>query len=275
MPLRSPFPTSLKRVSNSLLAFFCLAFATIILLSLSKSVSAVTETLLSNIFTVLLSFLFMVYGFTLFRIEKNSRLKRSWLFMGLSGVCAIAADGLWFYYESIMLRETFVTPIDSLYWLQYAFLMLGVLSLPFTPLSKKERTIFSLDWLIVLIMGLMAEWYFYIAPVLARAESSPVEIYEIGFMIFVLVVISSIVPLMQREIEDLFGWTPLLLSAGMLLLIAADGFYSYFNLFEIDYPKASLNILWNASQLGLFAALALQLMFNHIKDPRKSAFSTK
>jgi diguanylate cyclase (GGDEF)-like protein len=195
--------------------------------------------------------------------------------MAFSGVCAIVADSLWFYYESFALRTTFVTPIDSFYWLQYAFLMLAVLSFPFAPLSRKERTIFSLDWLIVLITGLMAEWYFYISPVITKGGISSVEIYEISFMIFVLLVVSSIVPLIQREIEDVYGWTPVLLSIGMILLLAADGFYSYFNLFDIEYPTASLNILWNGSQLALMSALGVQMLYGDKKEIQPRLYSTK
>jgi diguanylate cyclase (GGDEF)-like protein len=218
--------------------------------------------------------LFAIYGLTLFKEEKNSRLKRAWLCMALSGILAVVGDGFWFYYESVALRTTFVTPIDIFYWFQYAFLMFGVLSFPFTPVSKKERTIFTLDWLIVLITGLMATWYFYIAPVISKGETSPVALYEIAFMIFVLIVISTIVPLIQREIEDVYGWTPVLLSGGMILLIAADGFYSYFNLFEIEYPAPNLNILWNASQLALVSALALQFLYGNTKTLRQPALNS-
>ena len=89
-------------------------------------------------------------------------LRRAWFILGLAVAAQTLGDSIWFYLEVILQQQPFPSLADAFYLAFYPLALLGLLTLPSSPMKSTERLRFLLDLAIIMITAWMAIWFFII-----------------------------------------------------------------------------------------------------------------
>lgn len=212
------------------------------------------EPLVSSLLLVLLSALFAVLALHLYENKELALRERyGWLLLGLGGLCNAIAEFFWFYEETILKKNPFVSSGDVFFFLYYPLLLAGVLTFPHVRVRKGEREILWLDLGIVLTTSFMVLWYFFLARTSQHGMALTVAIYYPvgGFLILM-----ALVDLIQRGAERIHNWTLLFLATGIASGILADGFLGYFETSGSSFQMFHLNIFWLFAQSCMITGAA-------------------
>lgn len=216
--------------------------------------NAALEATVSSVLLIFLSALFGMVAIDLFRNPNyEKRVRRGWLLLGLGGLCNGVAEFFWFYDESILRQNPFVSSGDSFFFLYYPLLLAGVLTFPHLRVIKREREILWLDLGIVLTTSFMVLWYFFLANATQHGMALTVALYYpvSGFLILM-----ALVDLLQRGAERIHTGTLLLLTVGIISGILADGCLGYFEVSGAAFKMTHLNIFWLLAISFMIAAAA-------------------
>lgn len=182
----------------------------------------------------------------------DPRIRKSWLLMSLSIISLILGDV--FYY---MVNSPLLSIADVFYVLYYPLNLLAILSLPFVPLARRERTMLTLDLLTVLTAFLMVIVYLLFNQI--------IEVWRVNFLGFInltyafwdLMLVAAAVSLIQRDFERVPRATLVFLAIGNLLGVTGDFGFLYATIY--DHPDLAhwYNLQWMVGRI-LFLAAAVQ-----------------
>ena len=88
----------------------------------------------------------------------------AWMMMALGQLSFALGDGIWAYIETVQKQSPFPSPADIAYLLTYPLLMIGLLLLPSTIHSKRDRIKMTLDTSIIGITSALFFWPLIIEP---------------------------------------------------------------------------------------------------------------
>lgn len=190
------------------------------------------------------------------------RQRRGWFFIALATACNGVAELIWFYYETILQVEPFPSIADLFYLLYYPLILIGVMLFPFAPVKRHERMLLALDMTIVLIASGMVFWYFILSPMSYTLEAGLGGLIAIAYPIGDLLILTGVAALIQRDVEKVARGALVFLALGMIFTTFADALFAYFEVSEIAYDPAPLNILWQLSAVSHSAAALMQILYN-------------
>ena len=204
----------------------------------------------SSLALAALELLCIILGLCISRQKKfDRRLRTGWFLLTLGIASNLLAEILWFHLETNLKVDPFPSLPDLFYLLYYPLTMLGLLLLPFAPVSRRERTTLWLDLAIVMVTGSMACWYFILAPFSLTAGQGLAGSVAIAYPVADLLLLAGVLALIQRDVEKVARWTLFFLAASMLSQSVSDGLFAYLEIQHLPYQMAYLNIGWLSANL--------------------------
>jgi len=218
------------------------------------------ENALSSLGLIVINFLVAVIGFVIFRQKSfDNRICRGWLFLGLAAISNAIAECLWFYYDMVLGVSPFPSLADFFYLLFYPLTLTGVLLLPYKRVKRMEYYTYLFDLSIVMVTLVMIFWYFILVPTHLLSEGGLEGILAIAYPVGDLLLLSGIITLFQRNTEKISKWVLIFLSLSMLVTAIPDTIFAYYELNDIPYSMAYMNIFWLLSPVFVMIAGNKQL----------------
>lgn len=220
--------------------------------------------IVSSIAIILLALIFSGFSFHLSRQKQfDARQRRSWLIFSLAVASWAIGECIWFYYQSVLGVNPTPSLADLFFLLFWGLSIVGVISFPFHPVSKKERILLLLDLAIVMTTGFIVVWYFVMASIqFDRRINSVTVIYPVA----ALLVLAAVIGLIQRDSKQVARKVLLCLALGMLCNITVGIFFAYFQIHQNTYYNVYLNILWLVSLLCMLFAISLHTTWDLALD---------
>ncbi|MGW8251761.1 MAG: diguanylate cyclase, partial [Anaerolineales bacterium] len=215
-----------------------------------------TDALLSGIGLVLLNMLAGVLGvYIISQRAYGMTLRWAWFLLTLGAWCFVIAEGLWTYYSIVLGIDPFPSPADYFYVLYYPLTLVGVLLLSFAFVPRQERSLLWLDIGILLMFFGMLLWYYFLASpeLLSSSLSEYVAlVYPAGdFLIFVVAL-----ALILRDLTRVARWILALIALAMVFSAVGDIAFAVYELQDIPYVIAYLNVMWMSAVLAQIWATA-------------------
>lgn len=205
---------------------------------------------------ILPNLLFAVLAAGIFRNSNyGARLRRAWLFLGLSMITNTLADIAFF-----LLDRPVLSIADAFYFCYYVLTGIGVLSFPFVPLTRRERTMLALDMAIVLLASMMLVWYGVIDFAAIWAGINRDAALNLLYPILDLTLVAAAVALSQRDVEGVPRKTLVYLAIGNGLTVFSNILYAYLAVYELPGLFVYYNLLLAAVRTILLAGVAIQVL---------------
>ena len=219
------------------------------------------ERAVSSILLVVYSALAAVLGFRLAaaRGAFDPRVRRAWLFLGLSALCNAAAEAVWFGLETLLHQDPFPSTADLFYLAYYPLRLAGIMALPFVAPRRSERPTLWLDLGIVFAAGFIGLWYFLAAPSWVAGGVDAAALVAIAYPVADLIAVAGLVVLAERDIERVRLGAVILLALNIVLVALADTTFAFLETRSLPSVTATLNAIWVAGGLCDFLAVAWML----------------
>jgi len=222
------------------------------------------ESAVSSLLVIFFLLITIALGFSILRLPGfPAVLRQTWKLVTLAAIAQLIAEGLWFYDQIILGIDPFPSSADFFYIFYYVFLFAAVLSMPFAPLRRQERTLMAMDILIVVLVSILFLYYFVLSPLRPGPQAHwtldlvVASIYPCTDVLILVALFSFL----QRDVERVSREVILLLSASLLLTLLADVGWMVFGSYLSFYPEAWLDWLWTVSTLAMLMAAYWQ--FSH------------
>jgi len=185
------------------------------------------------------------------------RERTAWRIVGVALLSYAAGDALWAYYEIVRGIDPFPSAADIGYLLFYPILMLGLLTFPFAPQTKRSQIRFWLDAATVLLGAVMVIWYFMLGPIaLSQVTDTVTTVLTSAYPVGDLVLVFGVAAMLLRQPERSGRRALEIFAAGTASFLIADIAFGYRDLQGIyeagDWPDAFWMLAW-----CLFAASTL------------------
>lgn len=184
----------------------------------------------STAFMVLPCLLFTIFTYRLVQNPNLSkRLRRSWILLGIAFAANIIGDILFW-----LLHNPAASIADFFYVIYYSFNFAGIVLLPFTTISRKDRSMIALDIAIVLTTCTMLLWFSIVKEVQAWDAITFAVAFNLIYPVLDLTLMATAVALVQRDVEGIPRATILMLALGNGMTAFTD--VSYLNIIVYDLP---------------------------------------
>ncbi len=221
--------------------------------------SSPLEKVLSSVLLLSVYASFVVLAFSLSRDPRlGHQAHQGWFLLGCASICTAIAEAIWFYRDSILKVDPFVSAADIFFLCYYPLTLAGVLSFPYAARTPKERTTLYLDLAIVMTASSMALSYFILSPSYFSAAEALDAIVALAYPVGGVLLLTAVVGLIQSSAKKTTWWVLFFLGSGMLLNAIADAGMAYFEIREIPYKMPYMNILWMLAAVCLLGAAAWQ-----------------
>lgn len=191
--------------------------------------------------------------------EYDRRLRWAWFLIGLASLANTIAEGLYYYYESLLGVDPFPSLADPFYLIFYPLLLVGLMLLPFAPTDQQERRTLLLDLAIVVTSCAMVFWFFILAPLSIEGVQGLVGFLSLAYPLGDLLVLAGVIAIINRDIERVAQRSLFFLGVGLAAAVLADLLFAYFEINDLPYPYI-LNTLWAFSALCDLYAIGWQII---------------
>lgn len=228
-----------------------------------------TDALFSGIGLVLLNMLAGVLGvYIISQRGFGMTLRWAWFLLTLGSWCYVIAEGLWTYYDVVLGIDPFPTPADYFYVLYYPLTLVGVLILSFVFVPSQDRSLLWLDIGILLMFFGMLLWYYLLASpdLLSSTLGEYVALfYPVGDFLILTVAIALIL----RDLARVARWILGFIALAMVFSVIGDIAFAVFELQDLPYIIAYLNVMWMCAVLAQILATARLITSGPgmLKDP--------
>jgi diguanylate cyclase len=254
---RSPALLSGLEMARRAFYLSCLFTAIYTTWILFFGVTPKTESAVSSILTIFLLLLTMLLGRFILRLPGFPKvLRKTWITIIFAASSQLIAECIWFYEQTILGIDPFPSIADYFYFFYYIFLFAAVLSLPFTPPERQERTLLVMDIVIVMLVAILFMYYFVLAPLHPNFKS-PWTLDQVVVSIYPcldLLILAALFSFLQRDVERVSREVILFLSISMLLTLLADSGWLFLGSYLSKYPQTLLDWLWTMAVLAMLLA---------------------
>ena len=228
-----------------------------------------TDGLLSGIGLVLLNMLAGVLGvYIISQRAYGMTLRWAWFLLTLGAWCYVVAEGMWTYFDVILGIDPFPSLADYFYFLYYPLTLVGVFLLSFVFVPRQDRSLLALDIGILLMFFGMLLWYFFLASpdLLSSTIGENVALfYPVGDFLILTVALA----LLLRDLTRVARWILGFIVLAMLFSLIGDIAFAVYELRELPYVIAYLNVMWMCAVLAQILATARLITSGPgiLKDP--------
>lgn len=201
---------------------------------------------------------FICFGILMLRhYPMQKRLQRSWTFL-IAGTASIVIAEVIYILEG----RPALSLADFFYFGYYTLYVMGILLLPFVPISRRERSLLSLDLGIVMLASLLLLWYFLIDSVTAWASARDYALLaNVVYPILDLSIVACAVTIIQRDVEGLHPVALLWIAVANGLASIADAFLIYAQSQNMVRELSIANAIFMTLRFLLLLALGYQVTF--------------
>jgi diguanylate cyclase len=165
------------------------------------------------------------------RMQTDRRSTWAWRLVSLSFGCFFTGDALFFMYQNLLGQSPFPSWADAGYLAYYPLMLAGLLFFPSSIRDRLHRAMFGLDGLIIFLGGGMVVSYFFLIPTLSSAGDDLLAYsLSVGYPIGDLLLLGGVAYLLLRSGAKRTSVSLVLLSAGLIIGLAADVQYGWENL---------------------------------------------
>ena len=187
-------------------------------------------------------------------------LRRAWFLLGLGSFFVFLGEVTWTYLENILQIEPFPSIADIFFLGFYPLLLGGLLTLPGPPQTRRERLIFWLDLIIVLITSSMYIGYFLIIPTAAINNSNLLtQLLATAYPVWSLILLGGVLALLLKPSESDQQAVLLLLLVSISFFLASDLAFGYASLAGTYVVGGWIDTGWHIAQVFMVLAALRQL----------------
>jgi diguanylate cyclase len=151
----------------------------------------------------------------------------AWRLLGAGLACFWVGDVLFFVYQNVVGSSPFPSLADAGYLAYYPLIFAGLLCLPSLPASRLRRVSVSLGCSTVVTGGAVVILYFFLLPTVQSSHDDLFAYFlSVGYPVGDLLLLAGIAWALLRRASG-NPWSVWLLSAGLLVGLAADVTYGY------------------------------------------------
>lgn len=186
------------------------------------------------------------------RSRANRRRAQAWRFIAVSYVCYWLGDLGWFYFDAVRGMRPYPSLADIGYLSFYPFLAAGLLRLPTSRRTPRERAVLALDTATVTIASLLVMWYLIIGPTV-RADAAVHTAWlarglDVAYPVGDVLVLFALAVVLLRQNTEERDVSLIVLTGGLVLFVAADVIYARMSLDGTYTDGSWVNALWMAGQ---------------------------
>ena len=177
-------------------------------------------------------------------LDHSTRLAWGWIGGGL--LANFCGDLLWFQYEVILETSPFPSWANAGYLGFYPLIMIGLLSFPYSPISRADQQRLYIDVFIILVASWMGIWYFILGPSAVDLSFNLESLLLVLYPMIDLAIIYGLVVFIFRHpdtsLRSGFGFVLI----GMILFVIADVIYGVQSLnetYQSGNPLDSVRLL--------------------------------
>lgn len=200
---------------------------------------------ISSIAIIIVEFSVVTIGIILINQKHlDLRIRRGWMFILSAALANTIAETIWYYDIAISGTNPFPSWADLFYLLFYPLTLIGVLLLPHKTLKRLEFFTYIFDLSIVMLTFSMIFWYFILAPMHMSSEEGLGGVIAIAYPVGDLLLLAGIVAIIQRNSEKSSHWAMILISFSIIFTAVPDAIFAYYEVNQISYSIARLNLYW-------------------------------
>jgi diguanylate cyclase (GGDEF)-like protein len=194
----------------------------------------------------------------------DPRVRRAWRFMAAAFGCQLAANAIWFWLENVRHETPYPSLSDIGYLAFIPLICTGLLTMPVTPRSRRERQRLALDALTVLVSTFMLIWYLVLGPTVVAGGPDPLTVavsvaYPVGDLVIVFGVATVVMRGVGQEVARPLG----VLAGALLLFVVADVYYGYVGLHAGFVGGTWPDLFWLGGNLLMGVSAHVQHRFAH------------
>ena len=151
----------------------------------------------------------------------------AWLMMAAGQLCFVLGDAIWAYIETVQMKNPFPSLADVPNLMTFPLFIIGILLLPSSPVSMRERITMALDTGIVIISSIIVFWSLIIEPTINLSmQSDPLTMaLSVGYPVLDLILLFLVVEMLFRKMSLSGNNAHLLLVLGSGTWIATDAIF--------------------------------------------------
>ncbi|BCJ48674.1 hypothetical protein Asp14428_01490 [Actinoplanes sp. NBRC 14428] len=175
-----------------------------------------------------LALLFTVLGVRVVRRgTRDARTRLAWQFITAAFFCQLVAHTSWFVEDAVLHTYSYPSFADYGFLAFVPLLFTGLLLLPGTRRTRRDRIKLALDALIVGASSFMVLWYLLLGQLVMGVDASPAEIaYSAALPVGDLLLVVALATVLLRRSAT--AQVPIrLLAAGVAAYVVADVYYGY------------------------------------------------
>ncbi len=178
----------------------------------------------------------------------SRRLALAWGVLALAQFLTAMGDTVYGLLEIVFQQETFPSLADPLYLCYYPIFIVGVILLPATRLTPRERNRTTLDLGMVMLSAMLVFWNFWIGPtVYGNTTDWETLALSVAYPVLDLMLLFALLLLLFRRGETQLPRPQLLLAAGAAAMIGGDFLFSYRTILGEYHSGELTDILWAIS----------------------------
>jgi diguanylate cyclase (GGDEF)-like protein len=182
----------------------------------------------------------------------DRRSSQAWRLIGASYLCYWAGDLGWFYFDAVRGARPYPSLADIGYLSFYPFLAAALLRLPAARRSARERAVLALDTATVTIGAFLVIWYLVIGPTIrndaANGTAWLARALDVAYPVGDALVLFALAVVLLRATSTKRDVPLIVLSAGLVIFVAADVTYSRMALDGTYSDGSWVNALWMLGQ---------------------------
>lgn len=184
-------------------------------------------------------------------LGQSRRVFLAWLMISIGQLCFTLGDFFWAYLETVLLQSPFPSIADVPCLLFYLFCMLGILLLPSSLISARERIKAMLDTSIVIITSVLVFWSLIIEPTIEQnlEVDSLTMVLSVAYPVLDLILLFFVVELLFRKINSAESKPLMLLAVGAGTWIVTDAIFMRQSLDGTYIPGGLLDSGWVAGYI--------------------------
>lgn len=203
--------------------------------------------------------------------HSKGRSKRAWKILALALMINAFGELAWAVIEVIFHEDPFPSIADIGYLAFYPLFAAGILLMPETPLSNREKSKILLDVAIVAVSAILLFWVFLIAPIVVSAKAVTLELaVSVAYPVMDLILFLALVELLFRKLDSMMRSPAFILALGMIVFVISDAIFTIQTERGTFVSGSLFDVGWLITYMLIGIAGVIQVNSKPIDPPKPS-----
>ena len=203
--------------------------------------------------------------------HSQKRSKRAWMILALALMINAFGELAWAVIEVIFHEDPFPSIADIGYLSFYPLFAAGILLMPETPLSNREKSKILLDVAIVAVSAILLFWVFLIGPIVVSAEAITLELaVSVAYPVMDLILFLALVELLFRKLDSMVRSPAFILALSMIVFVISDAIFTIQTERGTFVSGSLFDVGWLVTYMLIGIAGVIQVNSKPIDPPKPS-----